>query len=186
MRIIAGRHKGRKLVAAGGDWMRPTTDRVKTHIFDKIGDVSGASVLDLFAGTGALGIESISRGAKRVVFVEKEKRSLEIIRKNLQLIGNPEQATIMRADALHYMKFAGKDELKFDVVFADPPYNYYGTDLLIEAVMEGSLLTTQGIFVYERRGGAGITTVAGNDVIMEEKKMGSTSIMYFQKTGESV
>ena len=184
MRIIAGQHKGRKLLSVAGDRVRPTADRIKTHIFDRIGDLTHKWVLDLFAGTGALGIEAISRGAEKVIFVDRAKRSLETVKKNLQLIHVPEQAILTRMDAVRYLGVADRDGLVFDLIFADPPYDFDRAEQLIEAVMDGSVLAAGRTFVFELRTVAHSFKMSREDIRSEETTIGSTSIIWIYKSGE--
>jgi 16S rRNA (guanine966-N2)-methyltransferase len=121
MRVIAGAFKGRPLKAPRGSDTRPTSDRVREALFSILGDVSGARVLDLYAGSGALGIEALSRGAREVVFVESGRRAADAIRANLHAVGDPD-AMIWVGDALAYLRRADP-EAPFDLVFADPPYS---------------------------------------------------------------
>jgi 16S rRNA (guanine966-N2)-methyltransferase len=121
MRVIAGAHRGRRLQAPKGSDTRPTSDRVREALFSIIGDVEGTRVLDLYAGSGALGIEALSRGAAEVVFVESGRQAVEAIRANLRAVGDPD-AMIWVGDALAYLRNADPDA-PFDLVFADPPYS---------------------------------------------------------------
>jgi 16S rRNA (guanine966-N2)-methyltransferase len=121
MRVIAGAYKGRRLQAPPGASTRPTSDRVREALFSILGDVSGARVLDLYAGSGALGIEALSRGAAEVVFVEQSRPAADVIRANLRAVGDPD-AKIRSEDALAYLTRA-PGEPPFDLVFADPPYS---------------------------------------------------------------
>ena len=118
MRVVAGQLKGRRLQAPKGRRTRPTADRVREAVFSMLGDVSGARVLDLFAGSGALGIEALSRGAAKVVFVERDPRAAAIIHRNLDALGLDQP--VRRQDAL---RFLARPEETFDLVFADPPYD---------------------------------------------------------------
>ena len=120
MRIISGKWRGRRLVAFKSDAIRPTTDRVKETIFNMIGpDIVGATVLDLFAGTGSLGFEALSRGAERVLAVDKGVDSKKIIEKNKNLIGI-ESGYEFRSDEI--IRFLAKEKRQFDYIFVDPPF----------------------------------------------------------------
>jgi 16S rRNA (guanine966-N2)-methyltransferase len=121
MRVIAGAHKGRRLQTPKGTETRPTSDRVREALFSILDDVSGLRVLDLYAGSGALGIEALSRGASEAVFVESDRRAADVIRANLRAVGDPD-AIIWVGDALAYLRRAPGDA-PFDLVFADPPYS---------------------------------------------------------------
>jgi len=118
VRIVAGDFKGRRLHAPRGGRTRPTADRVREALFSMLGDVSGAHVLDLYAGSGALGIEALSRGAGGALFVERDQRALAALRRNLDAVGA--HADIRRQDA---MRFLARPEGRFDLVFCDPPYD---------------------------------------------------------------
>jgi 16S rRNA (guanine966-N2)-methyltransferase len=118
LRVVAGAFKGRRLVAPRGAGTRPTADRVREALFSMLGDVEGARVLDLFAGSGALGIEALSRGAASVVFVERDARAAAAIERNLAAVGA--DARIARQDV---GRFLGRDEGPYDLVFCDPPYD---------------------------------------------------------------
>ena len=118
MRVVAGEFKGRRLRAPRGMRTRPTADRVREALFSMLGDVSGARVLDLYAGSGALGIEALSRGAASAVFVERDARAASAIRDNLRAL-ELDQA-VRRQDAL---RFLAANEGTFDLVFCDPPYD---------------------------------------------------------------
>ncbi|HEU0019142.1 MAG TPA: 16S rRNA (guanine(966)-N(2))-methyltransferase RsmD [Thermoleophilaceae bacterium] len=120
MRVVAGELRGRKLVAPPGDATRPTADRVREALFSILGDVSGARVLDLYAGSGALGIEALSRGAAAAVFVDSSQAAVTAIRRNLSELGL--EAPVQRRDALAYLA-AAADGDPYDLVFADPPYD---------------------------------------------------------------
>ena len=123
MRVIAGRLGGRRLKAPSGNVTRPTSDRVREALFSMLGDVEGASVLDLFAGTGALGIEALSRGASSVVFVERNAGAVRALTDNLQALAvEPAQTDVRRTDALVALRSARAREETYDLVFIDPPY----------------------------------------------------------------
>lgn len=119
MRVIAGAYKGRRLHAPPGSRTRPTADRVREALFSMLGDVSGAAVLDLFAGSGALGIEALSRGAASAVFVERDARAVAAIERNLAAVEAPE-TTVRRQDVLRFLAAEGG---RYDLVFLDPPYD---------------------------------------------------------------
>jgi 16S rRNA (guanine966-N2)-methyltransferase len=118
MRIVAGEFKGRRLHAPRGARTRPTADRVREALFSMLVDVSGARVLDLYAGSGALGIEALSRGAESAVFVERDREALVALRRNLEAVGA--DARVRRQDVL---RFLARPEGTFDLVFCDPPYD---------------------------------------------------------------
>jgi 16S rRNA (guanine966-N2)-methyltransferase len=118
VRIVAGRYKGRRLRMPRGAQTRPTADRVREALFSMLGDVSGARVLDLYAGSGALGLEALSRGADSAVLVDRDPRAAAAIRANIDAVGA--NALLRRQDALGFL--SGR-EGTFDLVFCDPPYD---------------------------------------------------------------
>jgi 16S rRNA (guanine966-N2)-methyltransferase len=118
VRVVAGKFKGRRLQAPRGTRTRPTADRVREALFSMLGDVSGARVLDLYAGSGALGIEALSRGAESAVFVERDQHALASLRRNLEAVGA--EADVRRQDV---SRFLARPEGTFDLVFCDPPYD---------------------------------------------------------------
>jgi 16S rRNA (guanine966-N2)-methyltransferase len=118
VRVIAGDFKGRRLHTARGTRTRPTADRVREALFSMLGDVSGARVLDLYAGSGALGIEALSRGAESALFVERDEPALAALRRNLEAVGA--DAEVRRKDVLGFL---ARPEGTYDLVFCDPPYD---------------------------------------------------------------
>jgi len=126
MRVIAGRHGGRRLRAPAGAATRPTSDRVREALFSILGDrVAGAHVLDLFAGSGALGIEALSRGAASATFVDDAPAALRVLRGNLEALG--EEAEVVHADALRWLRAASRRTRQYDLVLLDPPYRQAAT-----------------------------------------------------------
>ena len=148
MRIISGKFKGRPLVSFTAANIRPTTDRVKETLFNKLmGRIEGARILDLFSGTGNLAIECLSRGAAHVDLVENHRRSLGIIRQNLDLLKITEDYKIHPVDALKYIRdFEGEP---YDVVIADPPFTQSLAHELGGAVGSSRLLNEDAWFVME-------------------------------------
>ncbi len=123
MRVIAGRYGGRRLTAPRGKTTRPTSDRVREALFSTLGDIEGTRVLDLFAGTGALGIEALSRGAIAAVFVERDAPALRALRANLAALGLHEpQAMVLPTNAARALDTARERGETYDLLFVDPPY----------------------------------------------------------------
>ena len=144
IKIISGDFKGRKLNNLKIDILRPTQAKVRKSIMDSIRDFDKKSVLDLFAGIGTLGIESISRGASKVKFVEKNNRIIKVLAKNLDMFNLSSKSTIIKSDVL---KFLNDECEKYDIVFADPPYGEYSFDVLYPLV--SNIMNNRGIFCYE-------------------------------------
>jgi 16S rRNA (guanine(966)-N(2))-methyltransferase RsmD len=123
MRVIAGSLGGRRLKAPAGRDTRPTSGRVREALFAMLSNVDGERVLDLFAGTGALGIEALSRGASRAVFVERDERASRVLRENLRALGIDQHAgEVRRADVLGALRSAQACKETYDLIFIDPPY----------------------------------------------------------------
>lgn len=122
MRIVAGQFKGRRLAGPEGAATRPTSDKVREALFSILGDVDGARVLDLFAGTGALGLEALSRGASSAVLVERDRRMGGVARRNIESVLGSDQsaARLVGGDAIKFL--AAAPAASFDLVFLDPPY----------------------------------------------------------------
>lgn len=125
MRVIAGQYGGRRLHAPRGTGTRPTSERVREAVFSALGLIDGAVVLDLFAGSGAMGIEALSRGAERAVFVERDPRAAAVIRRNLEELGvGRDRARVLRRDALAHLRDASSAGDAYDLVLIDPPYRH--------------------------------------------------------------
>jgi 16S rRNA (guanine966-N2)-methyltransferase len=123
IRVVAGRFGGRRLAAPPGASTRPTSDRVREALFSTLGDVGGARVLDLFAGSGALAIEALSRGAASALLVERDARAAAVARANLEALGiGPDEARVLRAPARAALRSARERGDAYDLVFLDPPY----------------------------------------------------------------
>lgn len=151
MRVIAGTYRGRSLKSIDAPGLRPTTDRVRESIFNIVAsriDLEGASVLDLFAGTGALGIEALSRGATSCDFVERDRRTADTIQANLETFGASSEGSVHRGDAIAFLRKASRP---YRLVVADPPYRATLFDELLSLVFsqQQKLLEPGGIFVLE-------------------------------------
>lgn len=176
MRIIGGAHRGRKLAEFKGSDIRPTADRVKESLFNILsGKVAGAAVLDLFCGSGNLGLESFSRGAARVHFNDLSKDSLAVLKKNIAAVG---AQTVSKVTNLDYLACLSSAAERYGLIFIDPPYaKEYGVPAL-ETIAGRRLLTEDGIAVYERdRAFDG--EIGGLDKF-DERKYGKTYLTFFR------
>lgn len=181
MRIIAGRWKGRPLASLKGFNTRPTSDRVKESIFNIIQSyIPESVVLDLFAGTGNLGLEALSRGCRRAIFVEKSSRAIEVLDKNRTSLEYCHKSKIVRRDALGAIKRLSGNE-KFDIIFADPPYGMGLEIPVLEAIATGDLLNQKGIIVLEHHAGEFQPDQVGNLKKSETRKYGNTCISFYKK-----
>ena len=148
MRVITGSARGRRLGELKGMETRPTTDKVKESIFNCIQfDVEDARVLDLFAGTGQLGIEALSRGAAHCTFVDKGREPVSVIRENLKKTRLEERAEVVQADYSSYLKTCRG---QFDLILLDPPYAEIFLETALKIISEIDILTNSGIIVCER------------------------------------
>ncbi len=147
MRVITGSARGRRLKSLEGLETRPTADRVKEAIFNIIQfDLEGRRVLDLFAGTGQMGIEALSRGAANAVFVDQRRDAASLTRDNLNLTGLGDRGRVVCGDAMAYLASATE---KFDIVFLDPPYAAMLWDKALDAISRFDILSNHGIIVCE-------------------------------------
>lgn len=150
MRIITGSAKGIKLNAPRGLGTRPTTDRVKESVFNILGDiVVDAKVLDIFAGTGNLGLEALSRGAIAAVFIDNNIESINSIKANAQRTKLYEHAEIYKNDVIRALDRFVETSRSFDLIFCDPPYNQGLIHLVLEKIARNSILNPGGILVME-------------------------------------
>jgi 16S rRNA (guanine966-N2)-methyltransferase len=170
VRIVAGRWRGRNIAAPKGDAVRPTSDRVREAWMSIVARaLPGATVLDLFAGSGALGLEALSRGAERTDFVESAPASLVALRANVDALGAGDAAVIHRADALRFIAPLGAHA--YDVAFADPPYKLGFAEQVAERWLATPFASLLGVehFTYDRMPEGGDT-----------RKYGSTSITFYR------
>ena len=178
MRIIGGIYKGRTLLGFRGDKIRPTSDNARESLFNILGDVSGAEFLDLFSGTGAIGIEALSRGAS-VTFNDVSSESVELIHANLKKIGASQE--VLSLDALSFIKSSRK---KFDIIYLDPPYK---SELIFELLNSvGEILKDGGQVVFENE--KIYTGSAKGLVLTDVRKYGRAILQFFskQKSGVAV
>jgi 16S rRNA (guanine(966)-N(2))-methyltransferase RsmD len=147
--VTGGRLRGRRLRAPRGAATRPTADRVRESLFARLGDLGGCAVLDLFAGTGALGIEALSRGAVRAVFAERARPALASLEANLAELGLAASARILRGDVRAALGRLAREGERFDLVFLDPPYGAPDGGEALRAVSRCGLLAPAGTLVLE-------------------------------------
>lgn len=146
MRVITGSARGRKLKTPVNEEIRPTTDNVKEALFNIIQfDIEGRRVLDLFAGTGQLGIEALSRGAAGAVFVDRDREAVRLVKENLKACGL--EGTVRQEDALSFLR----REEQFDLIFVDPPYDSGLYEPVLETIKSVDKLTEGGIIICEAR-----------------------------------
>ena len=174
MRIISGSARGRKLIEPKGSSIRPTSDKVKEAVFTIVQfDIEGRKVLDLFAGTGQLGIEALSRGAESAVFVDISNDSAKLIRENLRISNFSDTAAVYTTDALRYLEF---DE-KFDMIFVDPPYETQLASKALMKIIEFDKLNLNGIIIVELKTGTIVPEITLPYEIIKQYKYGSTTLV---------
>ena len=183
---MAGRARGRRLVVPDGLDVRPTKDMVREAVFSALvarGRVQDASVLDLYAGTGALGIEALSRGAARAVFVEHDRRALAAIRRNVQTTGFADRARVVEG-AVARMLATPVPEAPFDLVFCDPPYDTPDRDVgaVLAALTAPGWTTSRTLVCVERPAGADITPPAPLRTHWE-RAFGDTLVVFLTAEG---
>lgn len=183
MRVITGTARGRRMKEPADRQIRPTTDKVKESIFNIIQfDIEGRRILDLFAGTGQLGIEAKSRGAGETVFVDESPAAVRLVQDNLKMTGLTEGTKVFRGDALSLLKTLGK----FDVIFMDPPYE---TELIahaLEIIIAFDILRENGIIVCESKLEKVLPEVSAPYFMRKEYKYGKIKISVYSREADSV
>ena len=181
MRVITGTARGRRLLTLEGEDVRPTTDRVKEAVFSIIQfETEGRAFLDLFAGSGQMGIEALSRGAKEAVFVDSAKKSVGIIRENLASTNLAQNAKVCQLD---WQSFLSMNTAKFDIAFLDPPY---GSDLLdqaLEMIAAFDICRAHGIIVAESAADKVLPTLAPPYRLYREYRYGQIKLTVFHRDG---
>ena len=181
MRVIAGEKKGIRLASFHHASIRPTTDRVKETIFNVLGEVTRASdVLDIFAGTGSLGIEALSRGAARAIFIEKNPAAQKAIVQNIQLTGYDNKIDLLKMPVKRGMKLLAARGQIFDLIFADPPYADTVIDETIHDIMTYNLLRQGGWFVLEHSVHSKINDSIYPLACRIKKSQGETEVSFYQ------
>ncbi|SNZ09320.1 16S rRNA (guanine(966)-N(2))-methyltransferase RsmD [Terribacillus aidingensis] len=186
MRVIAGEHKGRALKAVPNQLTRPTTDKVKESLFQVLGPFfEGGACLDLFAGSGGLGIEALSRGMDTCIFVDKQGKAVETIHQNLTTLKLSDAAEVYRNDAMRALKAVAKREKQFDLIFLDPPYQKVSYESLLEQISETGILGAGGQIVCEHDGRKELPEyIAGFQAVKRENYGNTTAITIYQAAQE--
>ena len=181
MRVISGVARGRKLKEPSGYSIRPTSDVVKESVFNIIQfDIEGRKVLDLFAGTGQMGIETLSRGAGKAVFVDSKADAVRLIWENLKLCGFTASAAVHTSDALRFLE---NDE-KFDLIFVDPPYDTPLAGRTVMKIIEFDKLNANGIIICETKASSAPTYDLPPGFTQKEYRYGSVKISKITKVEE--
>ena len=176
MRVISGKYKGKSLIGFDIDGTRPTMDRVKESLFGIIQNkIKNSTVLDLFAGSGSLGIEAISNGANEAYFIDNNIELINIIKKNTS--GMNDKIHIMKSDYNNALEILKNSNIKFDIIFLDPPYKLNLINNCLNKILEYNLLNENGIIVCEYE-----DEVIENNILklIKDKKYGSKKIKIFE------
>ncbi|MDR7072129.1 16S rRNA (guanine(966)-N(2))-methyltransferase RsmD [Fictibacillus barbaricus] len=182
MRVIAGDCKGRPLKAVPGMGTRPTTDKIKESIFNMIGPFfDGGQGLDLYGGSGGLGIEALSRGMDHFIFIDKDQKALQTIKENLKQCKYEEKAEIFRNDAKRALKALHKRELQFDMIFLDPPYAKQMLLKDIEEIGKLNLLADSGSIVAEHGSEVTLPEKIGDFELIRQETYGKTTTISIYK-----
>ncbi len=182
MRIIGGEARGRVVRLPAGSRIRPTADRVKESLFNILHSVEGSYFLDLFAGSGNVGLETLSRGARFSIFVERDVRLVEAIRKNLAQLGFSERADVIAADAERGLGRLVQRKERFDIVFADPPYDEGLARETLQWLGKEDVLTENGIVVLQHSVREELEgSRAQALVIADQRRYGDTMLSFLHK-----
>lgn len=185
MRIISGLARGTKLYTLEGTETRPTLDRVKEPLFSIIqNNIPNANVLDLFAGSGALGLESLSRGAKKAILCDKSYKAIAIIKQNVEKTRLIEKAEVMQGDYKKVLNNLADGEEKFDIIFLDPPYKQNIMPEIINKIIELNLLAEDGIVVAETDQEQVVEEIKNTNMnINDIRKYGRVILIFLNRKG---
>lgn len=186
MRVIAGEFKGRPIETVSNHLTRPTSDKVKESVFNIIGPYfNGGSVLDLFAGSGGLGIEALSRGMRQAIFIDQQKRAVQTIKKNLRDLKLLNRTEVYQNDAFRAVKSLGKRSLKFDLIFIDPPYKKDVYQRILTDLDKQEIIYPNAMIVCEHDRHQDLPdSVATLQKVRTEKYGATTKISIYEKKGE--
>lgn len=181
MRIISGTSRGRRLSSIRGKNLRPTSDRVKESIFNILGDeIEGKVILDLFAGTGNLGIEALSRGARRVIFVEKGREALKVVRRNLLECGFLDQSDIIPKEVNQAIGFLQKKGEAFDLILMDPPYEKGWVLKTLDCLISNPIHHESSIMVIEHSRRESLPEKIEGWHVIRQRKFGDTIVSFLE------
>ncbi|SDJ03913.1 16S rRNA (guanine(966)-N(2))-methyltransferase RsmD [Salimicrobium halophilum] len=183
MRVVSGTHKGHRLYSVPTHKTRPTTDKVKEAVFQIIGPYfDGGVVFDCFAGSGGLGIECLSRGAEKAIFVDKEPKAIKTIWDNVRALKLEDHVEVFRTDAYRAMKAAGKRGITFSYVFLDPPYKKFSYEDLMQKLLEHELLEDGAVVVCEHDISEALPREVGPIRQFKQEEYGSNiGVSFYQK-----
>lgn len=176
MRVIAGELKGRRLKSVPGKLTRPTSDKIKEAVFQMMGPYfQGGTCLDLFAGSGALGIEAISRGIDHATFIEKQQKAVQTINENIQDLKLEERAKVLRIDAFKGLQLMSKEQKSYNLILIDPPYESMNYEKLLSTIINNNLLTKNGLIYCEHATTKDLPQDLSELTIIKQATYGSTT-----------
>lgn len=178
MRIISGRYKSRVIKIPRG--IRPTQGKVRKAIFDILGDIEGLSFLELFAGSGAVGIEALSHGAKEVVFVENDRRCLKKLKDNLSSIA-ADSCSLLPLGGLKAIKKLARNRHKFDLIFLDPPYQGGLSKKTLKTLASYDILTSTGLVIVQHFNRDSLPEETGDLILFKQACYGDTILSFYKK-----
>ena len=185
MRVIGGKYRGRLIRAPRGQGVRPTSDRLRETLFNIIApQIEGSRFLDICAGSGAVGIEALSRGAACAAFIDSSRRSCVVIESNLASLGITSNATIINRDAVAAIKRLSGDEAKFDIIFFDPPYASDIYSQVMSGIAAGDLLGPEALVIAEHRAKTRPAAGYGELKIYRELKQGDSALAFYTVAGD--
>lgn len=178
MRVIAGQGQGKRLKAPKGLTTRPTTDKIKQAIFNKLQLEEFGDVLDLFAGSGGMGIEFLSRDANEAIFVDGDINSIRVIKENLKTTNLGKNASVYKNDVIQAIGILGRKGKKFDYIFLDPPYEKGLVEKSLNAIFENDLLKIDGTIIAEHEKYLDLNNLNIEFEIKDVKRYGDTTITF--------
>lgn len=183
MRIVSGTHKNRSLVTPKGNATRPTSEKLRGALFNICqGYIVDANFLDLFAGSGAMGIEALSRGAASATFVDNHRESVRAIQQNLRTLQLEDRSHIFQGEVLEFIEKMSKRGKSFDIIYADPPYETYSINHFIQVIDSGTILTPGGTLFIEE---SSRTKLSEGELktlkLISSREMGRSSLLQFRK-----
>ncbi|MEW6075503.1 MAG: 16S rRNA (guanine(966)-N(2))-methyltransferase RsmD [Candidatus Omnitrophota bacterium] len=178
MRIIAGLYKGRQVKTPRG--IRPTQDKVRKALFDILGDISGLSFLELYAGSGAIGFEALSRGVSELALVEYNRDCVRAINENIRTL-QPKACRVYAREVKEALEGFSRDQVRFDIVFMDPPYHKEDAKKTLQTLGAYDILTADGFVVVEHFKKDSLPEAAGSLILFRQKKYADTLLSFYKK-----
>jgi 16S rRNA (guanine966-N2)-methyltransferase len=181
MRIVAGIYRSRLLKSVDGQATRPTLDKVKEALFTRLGpSIAGHAALDLFAGSGSIGLEALSRGMAPIVLVDGAQAAISVIHQNIEALGVKSQTQVLRMDAFQALRYLAKKDLKFHFIYLDPPYLKVDLAQILDDIIRYELITSASIIVIESPSDAPI--VSHPELICEKTSVyGTVALHYYRR-----